>query len=101
MKNDNSIAIWENWQDYTTKPAMYEALAEECFELAKAALKTVRILRGENPTPVRFCEASEQVEEEFTDVISCAVALELDVNSEQSVNKFDRMKQRYKKFYDV
>lgn len=32
--------------------AMLEQLAEECTELAKAALKMARIIRKENPTPV-------------------------------------------------
>ena len=31
--------------------AMLEQLAEECTELAKAALKMARIIRKENPTP--------------------------------------------------
>lgn len=31
--------------------ATYELLAEECIELAHAALKMARVKRGENPTP--------------------------------------------------
>ncbi len=38
--------------DMIGEPAVYEQLAEECSELAKAALKMARILRNENPTPV-------------------------------------------------
>ena len=37
--------------------AMLEQLAEECTELAKAALKMARIIRKENPTPVTEKEA--------------------------------------------
>lgn len=33
------------------EPAFLEQLAEECSELAQAALKTARKYRGENPTP--------------------------------------------------
>ena len=32
--------------------AMLEQLAEECTELAKAALKMARIIRKENPSPI-------------------------------------------------
>lgn len=80
---------------------MYEALAEECSELAKAALKTSRIMRGENPTPIKKVEAIKQVEEEFTDVISCAIALDLNIDVKQSVTKFERMKQRHNEFHSA
>lgn len=33
------------------EPALLEQLAEECSELAQAALKLARKERGENPTP--------------------------------------------------
>lgn len=33
------------------EPALLEQLAEECSELAQAALKLARLERGENPTP--------------------------------------------------
>lgn len=38
--------------DAIGEPAMYEMLAEEATELAHAAQKMARILRGEKPTPV-------------------------------------------------
>lgn len=96
MNISDTMNIWKNWNQYTTIPAMYESLAEECAELAKAALKAARVIRGENPTPVSFTEAEQQVLEEFTDVISCAIALQLEADAEQSVSKFKRMKQRTK-----
>lgn len=43
--------------DEIGKAAMLEQLAEECTELAKAALKMARIIRNENPTPVTEEEA--------------------------------------------
>lgn len=100
MNIPDTMDIWKNWNQYTTVPAMYESLAEECAELAKAALKAARVIRGENPTPVSFSKAEQQVLEEFTDVIGCAIALNLEVKPEQSVSKFERMKQRTKKAQD-
>ena len=52
--------------------AMLEQLAEECTELAKAALKMARIIRKENPTPVTEKEAIANIREEYTDVVQCA-----------------------------
>lgn len=59
------------------KAAMLEQLAEECVELAKAALKRARIERGENPTPVTKAEAETALFEEYTDVLTCAKELGL------------------------
>ena len=56
---------------------MYEQLAEECVELAHAALKLARIKRGENPTPVSTEEAIGAVMEEYTDVRLVAFVLEM------------------------
>lgn len=64
-------------RDYIGDAAMYEQLAEESAELAKAALKKARILRGENPTPITTEEANANVQEEFSDVITCAEELGL------------------------
>lgn len=94
VTNETDILVWRDWGKYTTEAAMYESLAEECVELAKAALKVARVLRKENPTPATLGEAQFAVDEEFTDVISCATALWLEVDEEQSVKKFHRMLQR-------
>lgn len=51
--------------------AMYEQLAEECAELAQAALKYARIKRGENPTPKTRAEAKAALLEEIADVELC------------------------------
>jgi NTP pyrophosphatase (non-canonical NTP hydrolase) len=48
---------------------MYEQLAEECNELAKAALKKARKIRNENPTPIDESEIDANVIEEATDVL--------------------------------
>ena len=57
--------------------ALYEQLAEECVELAHAALKLARIKRGENPTPVSVEEAMGAVMEEYTDLRLMAYVLEM------------------------
>lgn len=52
-----------------SEAALLEGLAEESSELAHAALKLARILRDENPTPVRRIEARAKLIEEMADVI--------------------------------
>ena len=54
-----------------SEPVRLEQLAEEAAELAYAALKLARILRGENPTPVGEAEARERLTEEIADVMVC------------------------------
>lgn len=58
-----------------TVPAALEQLAEEAAELAQAALKYARILRGENPTPVTKTEALQNLIEEKGDVEICLTVL--------------------------
>lgn len=55
--------------------AVLEQLAEEATELAQAALKYARILRGENPTPVTEREAHANLVEEKLDVEICLAVL--------------------------
>jgi len=57
--------------DMIGEAAAYEQLAEECVELAHAALKYARVKRGENATPVTAEEATESVREEAADVLVC------------------------------
>lgn len=52
-----------------TYRAMLEGLAEECCELAQAALKRIRAMNGENPTPVSEKECDEKLHEEAGDVL--------------------------------
>lgn len=74
--------------------AMLEQLAEECTELAKAALKMARIIRKENPTPVTEKEAIANIREEYTDVVQCAGELSLTVDEEQMARKHERWEKR-------
>lgn len=70
--------------------ARYEQLAEESAELAKAALKMSRILRGENPTPVKKDEAAEMIREEISDVFSAAAVLNIDPDIDIMMMKLRR-----------
>ena len=76
------------------KEAMLEQLAEEAAELAQAALKEARILRGNNPTPVTLEEAEEHLVEEYTDICHCAMELDVPVDWAQIEEKRERWKDR-------
>lgn len=79
-------------------PALVEQLAEEASELAQAALKVARIARRENPTPVSIEEGARQLEEEYTDVIQCAIELGIEVNADQIRTKQRRFLRRWGEF---
>lgn len=72
------------------RAALLEQLAEEASELAKAALKQSRIIRGENPTPVTLEKAYSDLIEEYSDVIQCSRELELQPDEEQITRKYVR-----------
>lgn len=71
-------------------PATLEQLAEESAELAQAALKYARKLRGENPTPKTLEECNEALIEEYTDVCVCAQALNLSMDMFLAMRKRER-----------
>ena len=56
--------------------AALEMLAEECSELAQAALKLSRVVRGENPASVTEDRAQADVMEEWADVLVCSEYLD-------------------------
>lgn len=58
------------------EPALLEQLAEECAELAQAALKMARLERGENPTPKTEEECVQALLEELGDVNLCMSVIE-------------------------
>lgn len=62
------------------EPALYEQLAEECCELAHASLKMARKLRAENPTPVEKEEITENIIEEYNDVVLCVDIINRNTN---------------------
>lgn len=73
-----------------------EQLAEEAAEVAQAALKLSRIIRGENPTPKTACEAEEALEEEMADVSVCmrVLAIESIVIDVENVEKIAEIKMK-------
>lgn len=75
--------------------AMLEQMAEEASELTKAALKTARILRKENPTPVKLEDAILNLFEEYTDVVQCAMELHIIPDQEQIQRKAARFEKRW------
>jgi hypothetical protein len=79
------------------RAALLEQIAEEASELAKAALKEARVIRGENPTPVTLDEAHNYVIEEYTDVIQCSRELDLKIDDEQIHKKDIRWHERINK----
>ncbi len=81
---------------HMTEPALYEALAEEATELAMAALKYARVLRGENPTHLKKDEVKNNLIEEFTDVHCVADVIDLTVNPEIKSYKLHRWYERLK-----
>lgn len=74
--------------------AVYEQLAEEAAELAQAALKVSRILRGENPTPVTLGKAKDHLIEELTDVYVCCSELRIDYDHDIFDSKVRRWMSR-------
>ena len=55
-------------KNHVSKPDIYEQLAEEAAELAHAANKMARVLRGTNPTPKTEEEVMNNIIEEYSDV---------------------------------
>jgi tryptophan 2,3-dioxygenase len=76
--------------DIISEPALYEQLAEECSELAQAALKKARKLRNENYTPKTMDEIDADILEEYNDVRLCAMVLNLSENLQAITNKLNR-----------
>lgn len=61
------------------EPAVLEQLAEECTELAHAAIKLARKMRGESPTPVTEEMIRADIMEEMADVQVCMSVLDVGV----------------------
>lgn len=84
------------------EPAALELLAEECAELAHAALKLARVERGENPSPITQSACEAQVIEEMADVRICLTEImttewfDVDELMDAEIGKRDRMERRLK-----
>lgn len=80
-------------------PATLEQLAEEAAELSQAVLKVARVIRGENPTPVGYCEAVDNLKEEVADVRNCLKVLSDDfdlITDAEEAAKLNRWLDRLK-----
>ena len=73
----------ETISSLTKTVTLLDQLAEEATELAHAALKASRIMRGENPTPVNIREAESKLIEEWTDL--CLVADVIGLNLDEDI----------------
>lgn len=69
------------------KADLYEQLAEEAAELAQAANKMARVLRGTNPTPKTEEEARNNLIEEYTDVVSVGTNI-LDIHPDWLIGDY-------------
>lgn len=76
--------------DIVPEAALYEQLAEECSELAQAALKKARKLRNENYTPKTMDEIDADILEEYNDVRLCTMVLNLSENPQVITDKLNR-----------
>lgn len=76
-------------------PDIFDQLAEEAAELAQAANKMARVMRGTNPANIDEREAIKRVVEEYTDVhVVAKDILELQVDGLQADYKIDRWAKR-------
>ena len=72
--------------------AVLEQLAEESAELAHAALKLARKMRGVNPTPKTEEECWEALIEEMADVQVCEEQLQLGIGPQKIIKDTTREK---------
>lgn len=77
--------------------ARLEQLAEEASELSQAALKLARIYRGENPTSETENKARVNLRDEYTDVVTAALALYLPADVWYMQGKIQRWVSRLEK----
>lgn len=77
-----------------SRPCLYDQLAEEATELAQAAIKMARILRGENPSPVTPEYAKLMVNEEYSDLMTVIKLLEITEDMELQREKMRRWIER-------
>lgn len=82
-------------RDNVPVPDIFDQLAEEAAELAQAANKMARVMRGTNPANIDEREAIKHVIEEYTDVhVVAKDILELQVDGLQVDYKIDRWAKR-------
>lgn len=77
--------------------ALLEQLAEECSELAQAALKMARKRRGTNPTPMTMEECKQRLTEEAADVLLCIKELHSIIDCDRANEIMDIKRDRWEK----
>ena len=85
--------ILDNVEYINTKlsmPDKLNQLAEECAELAQAALKLSRAIRQTNPTPAKPKDIYNNLIEETSDVYLCLTLLQLEAKDEIMESKSNR-----------
>lgn len=75
--------------------ALLEQLAEECSELAQAALKMARKRRGTNPTPMTMEECKQRLTEETADVLLCIKELHSIIDCDKADEFMDIKRDRW------
>lgn len=76
---------------HTDQRTLLEQLAEEAAELSQAALKLIRAEGlSDNPTPANVSIASEQLNEEFADVLMAADAIGIPILESWDNSKWRR-----------
>ena len=76
---------------------LYDQLAEECCELAQAALKQSRYIRQLNPTEMEQVDIVTNVNEEVSDVLLCLDVLGLSPDIRLMTAKLERWDKRVAK----
>lgn len=94
LYNSNLELCFNKIRDSISEATLYEQLAEECTELAKACLKKSRKLRNENYTPKTMEEINDNLEEEYTDVRLSAAVCEIVINWNLYCEKAKRWAER-------
>ena len=94
MINEELIKKYLYIVQHTNVASNLELLAEECTELAHAALKKARILRKENYTPDDITEVDKNLAEELSDVLLCSLIVGLEPNEDILEQKSKRWVER-------
>lgn len=82
--------------EHVSEHRLYEQLAEECCELAQAALKMSRYLQNEDSVAMTKEEIHSKIVEEMTDVFVCLDTLyqKQGIDMELAAKKVNRWKNR-------
>lgn len=82
-------------KDRLSQRAIILQLVEEASELSAATSKLLRVMDGENPSPVSLEEARDHVLEECGDVMNC---IELTITPEEYASVVDRRVRKFERW---